>query len=65
MDTAQLHACVLHIVTCGNDKLTKDEKYLAEWLEHLAVSAKIATILGSISASSDTVESEGRHMKQC
>jgi hypothetical protein len=27
--------------------------------------AKSATVLGSIQASSDTVESEGRQMKQC
>jgi hypothetical protein len=34
---------------------------IAEWLEHLAVNAKVATVLGgSIPASSDTVESEGR-----
>jgi hypothetical protein len=35
---------------------------LAEWLERLAANA---TVLGSIPASSDTVESEGRQMKQC
>jgi hypothetical protein len=34
-------------------------------IEHLAVNAKVATVLGSIPASSDTVESEGRQMKQC
>ncbi len=38
---------------------------LAELLERLAVNAKVATVLGSISASSDTVKSEGRYMKQC
>ncbi len=38
---------------------------LAEWLERLAVNAKVATDLGSITASSDTVEYEGRQMKQC
>jgi hypothetical protein len=27
--------------------------------------AVVATVLGSISASSDTVESKGRQMKQC
>jgi hypothetical protein len=37
---------------------------LAKWLERLAVNAKVATVLGSIPASSDTVESEGRQMKQ-
>ncbi len=34
---------------------------LAEWLERLTVNG----VLGSIPASSDTVESEGRQMKQC
>ncbi len=38
---------------------------LAEWLERLAVNGKVATVRGSISASSDTAESEGRQMKQC
>ena len=38
---------------------------LAELLECLAVNAKVATVLGSIPASSDTVESEGQQMKQC
>ncbi len=32
------------------------------WLERLAVNAKV---LSSIPASSDTVESEGRQLKQC
>jgi hypothetical protein len=38
---------------------------LAEWLECLAVNAKVTTVLGSIPASSSPVESEGRQMKQC
>ncbi len=38
---------------------------LPEWLERLTVNALVATVLGSIAASSDTVESEGRQMKQC
>ncbi len=37
----------------------------AEWLERLTTNAVVATVLGSILASSDTVESEGRQMKQC
>jgi hypothetical protein len=41
---------------CGTD--------LAEWLERLTANAGVATVLGSIPASSDTVESEGRQMKQ-
>jgi hypothetical protein len=31
----------------------------------LAVNAKVATALGSITASYDTVESDGRQMKHC
>ncbi len=38
---------------------------LTEWLERLTANAVVATVLGSITASSDTVESEGRQMKQC
>jgi hypothetical protein len=34
-------------------------------VERLAVNAKVAAILGSIPEKSDTVESEGRQMKQC
>jgi hypothetical protein len=34
-------------------------------IERLTVNANFATVLGSISASYDTVESEGRQMKQC
>jgi hypothetical protein len=33
--------------------------------EHLTVNAQVATVVGSIPASSDTVESEGRQTKQC
>ncbi len=38
---------------------------VAEWLEHLTAKTEVAAVLGSISASSDTVESEGRQTKQC
>ncbi len=38
---------------------------LAKWLERLAVNAKVATALGSIPASSDTVEAERWQMKKC
>jgi hypothetical protein len=38
---------------------------LAKWLERPAVSAKVTIVMGSIPASSVTVESEGRQMKQC
>jgi hypothetical protein len=37
----------------------------AVWLERLAVNAKDEALLVSIPASSDTVEFEGRQMKQC
>jgi hypothetical protein len=38
---------------------------LAKWLERLTANVKVAIVLGSIpSPSSDTVESEGRQMKQ-
>jgi hypothetical protein len=38
---------------------------IAEWLERLAVYTNVATVLSSIPASFDTVESEGWQMKQC
>jgi hypothetical protein len=38
---------------------------LDEWLERLTANAVVATVLGSISASSNSVESEGRQTKQC
>jgi hypothetical protein len=40
-------------------------KSIDEWLKRLDVNAKVATVLGLIPASSDTVESEGRQIKQC
>ncbi len=38
---------------------------LAERFGRLTVNAKVATVLGSIPASSDTVEYEKRQIKQC
>ncbi len=38
---------------------------LAEWPESLTANAKVAAVVGSITASSDIEESEGRQMKQC
>jgi hypothetical protein len=35
----------------------------AEWLERLSINAEVAKVLCSIPASSDTVESEGRQIK--
>jgi hypothetical protein len=49
--------CGWDLAECGWD--------LAEWLERLTVNAVVATVLGSIQASSDIAESEGRQMKQC
>jgi hypothetical protein len=43
----------------------RSSRNLDEWLERMAVNAKVATALGSIPASSDIVESEGRQMMQC
>jgi hypothetical protein len=42
-----------------------DEIYLAERSERLTANAKVATVLGSIPASYDTVKSEQRQMTQC
>ncbi len=44
----------IYLLQCGWD--------LVEWLERLAVYAKVAAVLGLIPASSDTVESEERQM---
>ncbi len=46
-------------------KIEMDEIYVASWLERLAVNAKVATVLGSVTASSDTMDLRGRQMKQC
>jgi hypothetical protein len=35
------------------------------WVRDLTANAVVATVLHSIPASSDTVESEGRQMKEC
>ncbi len=42
-----------------------DEIYHIGILEHLTPNAVVASVLGLIPASSDTVKSEGRQMKQC
>jgi hypothetical protein len=53
-----LAECGWDLAECGWD--------LAEWLERLTANAVGATDLGSIPASSrDTLESEGRQIKQC
>ena len=40
-------------------------RYSRVAIERLTAKAKVARVLGSIPASSDTVESEARQMKQC
>ncbi len=45
-------------------RCTREWMRCAEYLERLTASAEVETVLGSIPASSDTVESEGRQMKQ-
>ncbi len=44
--------------------MSKKRMIMAEWLEVMTASAKVPTVLVSIPASSDTVESEGRQIKQ-
>jgi hypothetical protein len=51
-----LTECEWDLNDCGRD--------LAKMLESLTSNAKVALVLGSIPASLDTVESEGRQMKQ-
>ncbi len=53
---------ILHVIL--ENKLKMWMKF-SEWLERLITNAKVATVLGSVPASYDTMESEGRHMKQC
>ncbi len=43
----------------------RDGWVLAEWLERLTANPVVATVLGWIPASSDTVDSEGWQVKQC
>jgi hypothetical protein len=56
-------------VTKRNDLLgypfiRKTLLFSLKWLAALTVNSKTATVLGTIPASSDTVESEGHQMKQ-
>jgi hypothetical protein len=39
--------------------------WVAEWLKRLTANAGVATVPDSISESSDTMESQGRQIKQC
>jgi hypothetical protein len=56
--------CGWDLAECGWDQ-AEGGRDLTELLEHLAVNAQGAKVLGSIPESSDRVESEGRQMKQC
>jgi hypothetical protein len=51
--------------SCGCDLAELGMRSIAERLERFAVNANVATVLGSITASSDTVESKEWKMKQC
>jgi hypothetical protein len=48
----------------GKPDTTVNNRYLAKWLLRLAVNAKVAAVLGSIPASTDTGKFVGRQMKQ-
>ncbi len=50
------------VESCQSQEKSRD---LAEWLKRLTTNSVVATIMGSIQASSGTVESEGQQMKQC
>ncbi len=63
---------ILSCYSCCPFKIKNFRTFLDEWMrssrvgrERLTANAVVATFLGSIPASSDTVESEGRQMKQC
>jgi hypothetical protein len=53
------------LLNSGSCQSLEKSTDLAEWLERLTATAVVATVMGSIPASSDTVESEGQQMKQC
>jgi hypothetical protein len=53
-----LAECGWDLAECGWD-LAESGWDLAEWLERLTANAVVIAVLGSIPASSDTVESEG------
>ncbi len=46
------------------NKASSNKGDLVRWYQRLTTNVKVATVLGSIPASSDTVEYEGRQMKQ-
>jgi hypothetical protein len=58
-----IHKSEVRIRGSGAPKCNGSPKQIL-WLERLTASGIVATVLGSIPASSDTVESEGRQIKQ-
>ncbi len=60
-----INGVVMFIYICILYSQARFEPDLAKWLERLTANIEVATVLGSIPASSDTVESEGPQMKQC
>jgi hypothetical protein len=56
---------LIFLYICPGCHISQIFFYLAWWLERVTANAEVATVLGSIPTSSDTVESEGRQMKQC
>ncbi len=55
----------VYCIVCLDLRVCMISSRVHAWLERLTANAKVATVLGSIPASSDTVDSEGRQMKQC
>jgi hypothetical protein len=51
--------------TCAKKLVYRTAFSIAKRLERLTAKVVVSTVLGSIPASSDTMESEGRQMKQC
>jgi hypothetical protein len=64
-DSLSLECDQLSFISTSAFKVSVSGWDVAEWLERLTDNAEVATVLGSIPASSDTVESEGRQRKQC
>jgi hypothetical protein len=60
-----LRICEFAELICGPPNIGNKWMRSSQWLERLAANAVVATVLGSIPASSDSVESEGRQMEQC
>jgi hypothetical protein len=59
------HVGVYGVISSTNSARSHPQWMRSEWLESLTANAVVATVLGSIPASSDIVESEVRKMNQC